>query len=191
MFTALIIIIVDHKPENLWFLTLQFLNVVENAYLLNWIYLHNSNALLITWIGLPIYIFYFILYSKPINRIYLEVWYGSKAVSKLKFIKISFVEKNKLKSWKSSKKTQSERSVNITPLRPLDISHTHFGPFWPMGERFRERPLPLSTDLQHKYEGVVQSERPCGSPRSAQATNWCFMSSSEASLQNRFNTLTR
>lgn len=34
MFTALIII-VDHKPENLWFLTLQFLNVVENAYLLN------------------------------------------------------------------------------------------------------------------------------------------------------------
>lgn len=87
MFTALIIIIVDHKPENLWFLTLQFLNVVENAYLF-WIYLQNSNALLITWIGLPIYIFYFILYSKPINRIYLEVWYGSKAVSKLKFIKI-------------------------------------------------------------------------------------------------------
>lgn len=68
MFTALIIIIVDHKPENLWFLTLQFLNVVENAYLF-WIYLQNSNALLITWIGLPIYIFYFILYSKPINRI--------------------------------------------------------------------------------------------------------------------------
>lgn len=69
MFTALIIIVVDHKPENLWFLTLQFLNVVENAYLF-WIYLQNSNALLITWIGLPIYIFYFILYSKPINRIY-------------------------------------------------------------------------------------------------------------------------
>lgn len=68
MFTALIIIIVDHKPENLWFLTLQFLNVVENTYLF-WIYLQNSNALLITWIGLPIYIFYFILYSKPINRI--------------------------------------------------------------------------------------------------------------------------
>lgn len=67
MFTALIII-VDHKPENLWFLTLQFLNVVENTYLF-WIYLQNSNALLITWIGLPIYIFYFILYSKPINRI--------------------------------------------------------------------------------------------------------------------------
>lgn len=132
MFTALIIIIVDHKPENLWFLTLQFLNVVENTYLF-WIYLQNSNALLITWIGLPIYIFYFILYSKPINRIYLEVWYGSKAVSKLKFIQISFVEKNKLKSWKSSKKTQSESSVNITPLRPLDLSHTHFGPFWPMG----------------------------------------------------------
>lgn len=37
--------------------------------------------------------------------------------------------------------------------------------------------------------GVVQSEQLCSSPRSAQATNWCFRRLSASSLRGKFNWL--